>query len=91
MQVDTNRLGLTPPAQLTMLIFRDGVRYLMFPHIELMPGSNVNGVYTYNFGSSVTVTLDTNSSPATFSWHVEFGDGCTLRSYRSLTYFGVAH
>ena len=36
-------------------------------------------------------TLDTNTTPATFAWHVEFDDNCTLRSYESLTYFGVAN
>ena len=39
----------------------------------------------------MTATLDTNTTPATFSWHVEFDDNCTLRSYRSLTYFGLAN
>ena len=39
----------------------------------------------------MTATLDTNTTPATFAWQVEFDDNCTLRSYESLTYFGVAN
>ena len=42
-------------------------------------------------GTQVTATLDTNTTPATFSWHVEFDDNCTLRTYGSLTYFGLAN
>ena len=26
-----------PPAHLTMVVFRDGSQYLLFPHIELTP------------------------------------------------------
>jgi hypothetical protein len=80
-----------PPAHLTMVVFRDGSRYLVFPHVELTPVSLQNGEYTYTFGPQVTATLDTNTTPATFSWQVEFDDNCTLRSYGSLTYFGVAN
>jgi hypothetical protein len=80
-----------PPAHLTMVVFRDGNKYLLFPNIELTPVSVANGVYTYSLGPQVTVTLDTNTNPATFSWHVEFADNCTIRSYRSLTYIGVAN
>jgi hypothetical protein len=80
-----------PPAHLTMVVFRDGSHYLLFPHIELTPFSLQNGVYTYTFGPQVTLTLDTNTTPATFSWHVEFDDNCTLRSYKSLTYVGLAN
>jgi hypothetical protein len=82
---------VAPTAHLTMVVFRDGVHYLLFPHIELTPVSLANGVYTYSYGAQVTVTLDTNTSPVTFSWHVEFADNCTLRSYRSLSYIGTAH
>jgi hypothetical protein len=39
----------------------------------------------------VEATLDTNTTPATFAWHVVFDDNCTLRSYGSLTYFGLAN
>jgi hypothetical protein len=80
-----------PPAHLTMVVFNNGSPYLLFPYIELTPISLQDGVYTYTFGSQVTVTLDTNTTPATFSWHVEFNDNCTLRSYESLTYVGVAN
>jgi hypothetical protein len=74
-----------------MVVLRDGSHYLSFPHIELTPVSLQDGVYTYTFGPSVTVTLDTNTTPATFSWHVEFTDNCTIRSYESLTYVGLAN
>ena len=74
-----------------MVVFRDGNKYLLFPNIELTPVSVANGVYTYSLGPQVTVTLNTNTYPATFSWHVEFADNCTLRAYRSLSYIGVAY
>jgi hypothetical protein len=80
-----------PPASLTMIVFRDGSQYLVFPHIELTPVSLEDGIYTYTYGSQVTATLDTNTTPATFFWDVEFYDNCTLRSYESLTYFGLAN
>ena len=80
-----------PPAHLTMVVFNNGSPYLLFQYIELTPISLQDGVYTYTYGSQVTVTLDTNTSTATFSWHVEFTDNCTLRSYQSLTYVGVAN
>jgi hypothetical protein len=80
-----------PPARLTMVVFRDGSRYLVFPGVELTPVSLQDGIYTYTFGPQVTLTLDTNTTPATFAWHVVFDDNCTLRSYGSLTYFGVAN
>jgi hypothetical protein len=80
-----------PPAHLTMVVFRNGSLYLVFPYIELTPVSLQDGVYTYTYGLQVTATLDTNTTPATFSWHVEFDDNCTLRSYESLTYFGLAN
>jgi hypothetical protein len=80
-----------PPAHLTMVVFRDGSRYITFPQIELTPVSLQNGIYTYTWGTQVVATLDTNTTPATFAWQVEFDDNCTLRSYESLTYFGVAN
>jgi hypothetical protein len=80
-----------PPAHLTMVVFRDGSIYLVFPYIALTPISLQDGVYTYTFGPEVTATLDTNTTPATFFWHVEFTDNCTLRNYGSLTYFGLAN
>jgi hypothetical protein len=80
-----------PPAHLTMLVFNNGSPYLVFPYIELTPISLQNGIYTYTYGTQVTLTLDTNTTPATFFWHVEFTDNCTLRTYESLTYVGVAN
>jgi hypothetical protein len=80
-----------PPAHLTMVVFRNGSIYLVFRHVELTPVSLQDGVYTYTYGTQVTATLDTNTTPATFAWHVEFDDNCTMRSYGSLTYFGVAY
>jgi hypothetical protein len=80
-----------PPANLTMVVFRDGSVYLVFPQVALTPVSLEDGIYTYTFGPQVTATLDTNTTPATFAWHVEFDDNCTLRSYESLTYFGIAN
>ena len=80
-----------PPAHLTMVVFRDGSNYIVFPQIRLTPVSLQNGIYTYTWGTQVMATLDTNTTPATFSWHVEFDDNCTLRSYGSLTYFGLAN
>ena len=92
LQIDSmTQPQVAPPAQLTMIVFRDGSRYLMFPHIELTPISVTNGVYTYSFGSSVIMTLDTNTNPALFYWDVQFTDNCTIRNYRSLTYFGEAN
>jgi hypothetical protein len=73
-----------------MVVFRDGSIYLWFPHVELTPVSLQDGIYTYTYGTQVTATLDTNSTPATFAWHVVFDDNCTLRTYESLTYVGVA-
>ena len=79
-----------PPADLTMVVFRDGSNYLVFPHVALTLVSLQDGIYTYTFGTQVTATLDTNTTPATFAWHVVFEDNCTTRSYGSLTYFGLA-
>jgi hypothetical protein len=80
-----------PPAHLTMVVFRDGSFYFVLPHIELTPVSLQNGIYTYTWGTQAEATLDTNTTPATFEWHVVFDDNCTLRSYGSLTYFGIAN
>jgi len=34
--------------------------------------SSSGGVYVFaGFGDAATATLDTNATPATFSWHVE--------------------
>ena len=92
LHIDSRKPAQVPSAAyLTMVVFRDGSHYLQFPNIELTPVSVAGGVYTYTYGSQVTVTLDTNTNPATFSWHVEFADNCTLRAYRSLSYIGVAY
>ena len=80
-----------PPAHLTIVVFRDGSFYFVLPHIELTPVSLQNGIYTYAWGAQAEATLDTNTTPATFEWHVVFDDNCTLRSYGSLTYFGLAN
>jgi hypothetical protein len=80
-----------PSAQLTLLVFRDSSRYQLFPNIDLTPVSAEEGIYIYSLGSQVTVTLDTNTSPATFSWGVRFFDNCTTRNYRSLAYVGAAN
>jgi hypothetical protein len=80
-----------PPANLTMVVFRNGSIYKVFPQIALTPVSLQDGIYTYTWETQVTATLDTNTTPATFAWHVEFDDNCTLRSHGSLTYFGVAN
>jgi hypothetical protein len=80
-----------PPAHLTMVVFRDGSKYIVFPQIALTPVSLQNGVYTYTWGTQVEATLDTNTTPATFEWHVVFDDNCTERAYGSLTYFGIAN
>ena len=85
------QLQVPPPAHLTMVVFRDGSRYIVFPQIALTPVSLEDGIYTYTWGNQVTATLDTNTTPATFAWHVVFDDNCTLRSYGTLTYFGLAN
>ena len=82
---------LAPSAHLTLLVFRDGNRYQLFPNVELTPTSIQDGVYTYSLGLQVTVTLDTNTTPVTFSWDVQFFDNCTTRNYMSLAYVGVAN
>jgi hypothetical protein len=73
-----------------MVVLRDGSFYLVFPQVALTPVSLEDGIYTYTFGTQVIATLDTNTTPATFAWHVVFDDNCTLRNYGSLTYFGLA-
>ena len=83
--------NVLPSANLTLLVFRDGANYQLFPNIELTPISFANGVYHYSLGpgSNVTVTFDTNTG--IFSWDVVFADNCTRRNYRSLSYVGIAH
>jgi hypothetical protein len=92
LNIDTmTQAQVPPPAHVTMVVFNNGSPYLVFPYIELTPISLQDGIYTYANGTQVTVTLDTNTTPATFSWHVEFVDNCTLRNYQSLTYVGIAN
>jgi hypothetical protein len=88
--------NLPPPASLTLIVFREGFTrpYVLVPHVELTPVSFEEGVYTYSWGPSVTVTLDTTTDPATFSWNVDFHrccgtQGCT-NLYNMLAFVGVA-
>ena len=80
------------PAQVTLNVFYDGSHHLSFGYNALMLVSSSGGVYVFSgFGDSATATLDTNTTPATFSWHVELGGGCPPEHpYDSLTFFGVA-
>src|SRR5437588_12735509 len=81
------------PAQVTLNVFYNGSHHLAFGYNALMQVSFVNGVYVFTgFGDAVTATLNTNATPATFSWHVELGVSCPDQSpYNSLTFFGVAN
>jgi len=81
------------PAQVTLNVFYDGLHHLAFGYNALMLVSYSGGVYIFSgFGDSATAVLDTNVSPATFSWHVELGDGCPpTHPYDSLTFLGVAN
>jgi hypothetical protein len=79
------------PAQVTLNIFYDGGHHLAFGYNALMLVSYSGGVYVFSgFGDQVTVTLDTNQTPATFSWHVQFSVCSPQRPYNSLSYLGVA-
>ena len=80
------------PAQLTLNVFVDGRHDVAFGNNALMLISHVDGVYVFSaFGGFAMATLDTNETPATFSWHVEFGGGCPpARPFNALTFFGVA-
>ena len=92
LNIDTmTQAQVPPPAHLTMVVFRDRSPYLLFPHIELTPTTLQDGIYTYTWETQATAALDTTTTPATFAWHVVFDDNCTLRSYGSLTYFGLAN
>ena len=81
------------PTQLTLDVFVDGRHDVAFGNNALMLISFSDGVYVFSaFGDIVTATLDTTQTPATFSWHVEFGNGCPpARPFNSLTFFGVAN
>ena len=80
------------PAQVTLNVYYDGSHHLSFGYNALMLVSSAGGVYVFSgFGDSATATLDTNPTPATFSWHVELGGGCPPEHpYNSLTFFGLA-
>jgi hypothetical protein len=81
------------PAQVTLNVFYDGRHHLAFGYNALMLVSYSGGIYIFaGFGDSATAVLDTNPSPATFSWHVELGGGCPpSHPYDSLTFLGVAN
>jgi hypothetical protein len=81
------------PAQLTLSVFVNGRHDVAFGNNALMLSSYVGGVYVFSaFGGFAMATLDTSVTPATFSWHVEFGGGCPpARPFNSLTFFGVAN
>ena len=81
------------PAQVTINVFYDGGHHLAFGYNAFMLVWFSDGVYVFSgFGDAVTVTLDTNESPATFSWQVELSGGCSAqRPYNSLSYLGVAN
>src|SRR5260370_25534073 len=80
------------PAQVTLNVFYDGSHHLAFGYNALMLVSSSGGVYVFaGFGDAATATLDTNATPATFSWHVQLAGGCPPEHpYDSLTYFGLA-
>jgi len=64
------------PAQVSLNVFYDGGHHLAFGYNALMLVWFANGVYVFSgFGDAVTVTLDTNKTPATFSWHVQLSGG----------------
>ena len=79
-------------AQLTLNVFVDGRHDVAFGNNALMLISYVEGVYVFSaFGGFAMATLDTSETPATFSWHVQFGGGCPIaRPFNSLTFSGVA-
>ena len=80
------------PAQVTLNVYYNGSHHLSFGYNALMLVSSAGGIYVFaGFGDSAIATLNTNATPATFSWHVELGGGCPPEHpYDSLTFFGVA-
>ena len=80
-------------AQLTLNVFVDGRHDVAFGNNALILTSYVGGVYVFSaFGGFAMATLDTSVTPATFSWHVEFGVSCPDQNpFNSLTFFGVAN
>jgi hypothetical protein len=81
------------PAQLTLNVFVNGRHDVAFGNNALMLISYVDGVYLFSaFGGFAMATLDTSVTPASFSWHVEFGVSCPDQNpFNSLTFFGVAN
>ena len=81
------------PAQITLNVFYDGNHHLAFGYNALMLVSYSGGIYVFaGFGDAATAILDTNQTPAMFSWHVELGGGCPPEHpYDSLTYSGFAN
>ena len=64
------------PAQVSLSVFYDGGHHLAFGYNALMLVWFANGVYVFSgFGDAVTVTLDTNKTPATFFWNVQLSGG----------------
>jgi hypothetical protein len=80
-------------AQLTLNVFVDGRHDVAFGYNALILISHDDGVYVFSaFGGFATATLDTSVTPASFSWHVEFGISCPDQNpFNSLTFFGVAN
>jgi hypothetical protein len=91
----TWNLNIDPqtPAQVTLNVFYNGSHHLAFGYNALMQVSFANGVYVFTgFGDAATATLDTNATPARFSWHVELGVSCPSQNpYNSLTFLGEAN
>ena len=79
-------------AQLTLNVFVDGRHDVAFGNNALTLMSHDGGVYVFlAFGGVAIATLDTRVTPASFSWHVQFGVSCPDQNpYNSLTFFGVA-
>ena len=80
-------------AQLTLNVFVDGRHDVAFGYNALILISQHEGVYVFSaFGGFAIATLDTSVTPASFSWHVEFGVSCPNENpFNSLTFFGVAN
>ena len=79
-------------AQLTLNVFVDGRHDVAFGNNALTLMSHDGGVYVFlAFGGVAIATLDTRVTPASFSWHVQFGVSCPDQNpFNSLTFFGVA-
>ena len=79
-------------AQLTLNVFVDGRHDVAFGTNVLTLMSHDDGVYVFfAFGGVAIATLNTSVTPATFSWHVQFGVSCSDQNpFNSLTFSGVA-